>query len=111
ISERVRRGRPFISGISRTVDSAVNYRGFPADVLHDVDFSASRPTRGVNVFSQQPKRGPKPLPVRNPDTGFESAVLRGELILCNQTRRSVITRDIVSAGVFPLDGFNHERPA
>src|SRR5215471_1118611 len=63
-----------------------------ADVLHDVDFSALRPSDRVDVLAEHPECRPHPLPGGNLDARLESAVGLREESLCFQTRGSVISR-------------------
>src|SRR5579859_194167 len=83
-------GRSFIAGIPRTVNRAVNQRGFLADVFHDVDFAVIWPANFVDVVAHHPERGPDSLAPGNLDAGFESPVRLRELTQRFQARGCVV---------------------
>ena len=81
--------------MQRTVNGARLF----ADVFHDVDLAALRPTDSGNIFAKHPERGPHALPFRNFDARFEAAVRLREEALCLEARGGVVTRYAVGAGV------------
>ena len=60
------------------VQGTMNGAGFLADIFHDVDLSALRPTGRGDVFAEHPERGPHSLPFWNSDTRLEATVSLGE---------------------------------
>src|SRR5579863_5761317 len=59
-----------------------------ADIFHDVDLAARRPTAGLVIVSQHPERRPDTLAVRDPDARFHQPVSKRKRALGLQPRRS-----------------------
>src|SRR5271155_2999354 len=82
------------------MECAMNRRWFEANILHNVDLSACRPSGRIKVATKHPKCRPDPLPLRYLDTSFEPAIFllkmtggfepRGCVVSCNPIR-SLIT--------------------
>ncbi len=83
--------------ITRPMQRPVNRRRLAADVLHDVDLAALRPSSPVDVSTKHPEGRPDPLPARHLDARFEPAVGLREAILRLQARRRVVAREAVGA--------------
>src|SRR5277367_4271840 len=78
----------------------MNDRGFRADVLHDVDFSAIGPSGGGEIVAEQPEGRPNPLTVWKLDARFEPAVFLGEFSLRLNAPRGVAALNPVGANEF-----------
>ncbi len=72
----IRLSNPMAAGIAGSMDSSVNGSRLAPYVLHDVDFTAARPTnsRIMDVGSKHPESGPNPLPEGHLDTAFNSSI-------------------------------------
>src|SRR5438309_402871 len=88
-------GQGAVARVTWPVHRAVNLSWFVTDILHDVDFSTSRPARTLVVATQQPKGRPGSLPLRNLDTSFESTVFLFEFTLRLKAAGRVLARDAV----------------
>src|SRR5215471_4140586 len=70
-------------------------RGFPADVFHNVDLTASRPARSVDIVAKHPECRPDPLAERYFYPGFNAAVFLLEFAFRQQPGRRVVATDSV----------------
>src|SRR5260370_31046834 len=84
--------------VTRPMKSAMNDRRFLTNVFHDVDLAAGGPAGGTHVVTQHPKCRPKTLAVRDPNARLEPSIGLTELILSEQSCRSVIASYVVSPG-------------
>src|ERR1051326_579774 len=69
-------------------------RGLAADVLHDVDLAAARPTDRGDVVAEHPERRPHTLSAGNANASLEPAVGLGEEPLRLDARRCVATDSV-----------------
>src|SRR5215469_6691327 len=67
------------AGVFRTVNRAVDERRFLADIFHDVDLAALRPSALTDVVAEHPESGPDALTAGNLNAGFEASVFAREL--------------------------------
>src|SRR4029077_15995869 len=84
-----------------------------ADVFHDIDLAALRPTDGVDVVSKHPERGPKSLPARNANARLEATVRLREETRRLDARRRVATAPVpaaVTGGRWLSKRRDHEMP-
>ena len=88
--------------------SAMNDRRLLADIFHDVDLAAVRPVSSIDVVTQHPKCRPDTLAVRNLNSRFKPSVSLAELILGEQSCRSVIASYVIRAGESFLNCFDYE---
>jgi len=85
-----------VAGIkTNTVSRAINVVGIFSDELHNVDFTASRPSDLVDVVTQQPESGPDAFTMRKLGSHFELSVLDGKFALSLETSRSITATSIV----------------
>lgn len=90
------------------MQSAVSDRRFLTDIFHDVDLAAVRPASGVDVVTQHPKCRPDPLAVRDLDSRVKPSVGLAELVLSEQSCRTVIAGYVVRPGKGFFERFNYQ---
>src|SRR6266403_3486042 len=95
IRQSVGRAYAVRARVTWSMKGAVNYRRFFPDVFHDVDFAAIGPAGRIDIVAQQPKGRPEALTVRNLNSRLKPSVGLAELILREQSRRSVVARYVV----------------
>src|SRR5712672_2106638 len=83
--------------------------GFPPDILHDVYLATVGPVRRIDVFTQEPKRGPDTLPIGNSDSRLKLSIGLAELLFCKQSGRSVVAGDSISSGESFPERLNDQR--
>ena len=81
--------------VTGAVDRAEHLIGIAADVLHDVDLAALRPTDLADVGAQHPEGRPQPgCAVGHENTGLDAAILRLDLVSRDQAGRGVLARAV-----------------
>src|SRR5689334_1329096 len=103
--QRIRSPDSGCARIAGAMHRPVNNLRLAPDVLHDVNFTAARPTDRGNVCSQHPERRPDALAKGNLETRFDPAISPRSLAERFQTRRGVF-----AAGIIFLPRLNHEMP-
>src|SRR5258706_9940985 len=105
-------GRPYAvpARVTWSMKGAVNYRRFFPDVFHDVDFAAIGPACRIYIVAQHPKGRPEALTVRNLNSRLKPSVGLAELILREQSRRSVITIEAIGTGKTFFERFDNQEP-
>src|ERR1022692_3032125 len=82
---------PFPSGITGPVNGPMNDGRLLPDVLHDVDFAATRPTDRRDVVSDGPESRPDSFAKGDPGPCLNFPVLGRETDLCLQAPGSDFT--------------------
>src|SRR6185503_19124945 len=90
------------------MNSAMNDRRLPPDIFHDVELAAVRPVGSIDVVAQHPKCGPDTLAVGDLNTRFKTSVGLTELILGEQSCRSVVAGNAVGPGQGFLERFDYQ---
>src|SRR2546429_1225973 len=80
--------------------SAMNCRRLFSNVFHDVDLAAVGPVSCIDVVTQHPKRRPNALARGDLNSRFKPPVSLGELVLGEQSCRSIVA----SYAVRPFEG-------
>src|SRR5229473_306875 len=88
---------------------AVHDRRFLADIFHDVDLAASGPADGTDVVTQHPECRPETLAVGNFNSRLKPSVGLSELILSEQSGRSVVASYAVGPGKGFLERFDYQQ--
>src|SRR5712692_3654264 len=99
------------AGISWPMKRAVHDRRFLANIFHDVDLAASGPADGTDVVAQHPKCRPDTLAIGDLNSRLEPSIGLAELILSEQSRRSVVAGYAVRPGERFLERFNDQQAA
>ena len=92
--QRVRPADAGAARIARPVQRAVHHRRLAADVLHDVDLAAARPSSRVDVGAEHPEGRPQSLPARDADARLEAPVRLDEQPSRLQPRGRVATHAV-----------------
>src|SRR5205823_6370273 len=85
------------AGVAGAMHRPVDRRRLAANVFHDVDLSAVRPVRRIDIIPQHPKCRPEPLPVGNLDARLEPAIRLLELALGLDARGGVLALPVPAA--------------
>ncbi len=73
---------PFFPEYSGPVHSAVHNGRLPADILHNINFAAFRPTHGGNIVAEHPESWPHALSRRSFHPDLDLSVLHAEFSFC-----------------------------
>src|SRR5260370_7816331 len=93
------------------MQGSVNGARLLPDIFHDVDFAALRPAIVSDIVAEHPEGRPHSLPRGNLDSRFDAAIGLAEKPLGFQTRRGVIPRYALRAGLGFFLPVHHELSA
>src|SRR5262249_1323894 len=96
------------AGIAGAVQGAANGAGFPADVFHDVNLTASGPTDGGDIVAEKPESRPNAAAGGDLDASFEAAVFLSEESPRGEAPGSEMTANAVAASELFLESFNDQ---
>src|SRR2546429_3202101 len=92
-------------GNSWTMDRSMNScRLFFANILHDVNFTASRPANRGTITTKQPESRPESLTVRNFDASYEKTIGKVKVTIGTYASRSILTGTIPALKPFRSTG-------
>src|SRR5437016_4470013 len=102
-ANRTRRADAAWSGVSRPVDGPVYRRRAGAEMLHDIDLTATGPAGLADVLAQHPERGPDPARSRDLYPRLYQPVPHRHPVLGAQPRGGVPAATAPPPGQFRVD--------
>src|SRR5438034_5935438 len=102
-ADRARRADAAAPGISRPVDGPVYRRRPGAEMLHDIDLTATGPSGLADVLAEHPERGPDPASTRDLYPRLYEPVPERHPVPADQPRGGVLAAGVPPGGQFRVN--------